>query len=38
MTFLWDWAQSDAFVMVSAVVMVLLLAALIAGVWHTREE
>ncbi len=38
MKFLLDWAQSDPFVMVGAAVMVLLLAALIAGVWHTREE
>ena len=38
MTLLSNWMQSDAFVTVSAFVVVLVLAALIAGVWRTREE
>ena len=38
MTLLSNWMQSDAFVAVGAFVVVLVLAALIAGVWRTREE
>lgn len=38
MTLLSNWIQSDALVAVGAFVVVLLLAALIAGVWRNHQS